>query len=24
VEVDAKSPPDVVRLESPAANFLGD
>jgi hypothetical protein len=24
VEVDAKSPPDVLRLESPAASFLGD
>ena len=24
VEVDAKSPPEVLRLESPAANFLGD
>src|SRR5205814_478852 len=24
VEVDAKSPPDVVRLESPTASFLGD
>jgi putative heme-binding domain-containing protein len=24
VEVDAKSPPDVLRLESPAATFLGD
>jgi putative heme-binding domain-containing protein len=24
VEVDTKSPPEVLRLESPAANFLGD
>jgi hypothetical protein len=24
VEVDAKSPPEVLRLESPAVSFLGD